>query len=560
MNKSQDIFGIKHIPVTDYQVCLKPFSSGDNSFKISTVNPTNPNVLMNVAFKCTLPEIRGIGKMKYCDYLGYQLIKSVSIYFHAGGRTCTLSSSHIFDSVCALPNASRIFELAGHCDTLRSEVTSQFNDECLKPSYEIIILVPLPFGQNFPHNILKQPAKTEIDIAFNLRPITELLDANDTFKMPIAGLSISEIQLDVLGIYIPNDQPTGPLVSVPSESKLIPWKDANETKREHDKYKLTKHVSLLREDAYVTHLKWRPVVDFSKLQFLCLYNNWHTPAEGVDNFVKSFLNEIVIVTDKTLDELKADYPSGSAIDEVNNLSVVITQVDKTTGLTFNKKVSVIIDRLPLKGKVYFHKNLLVNSKLELNLSEKIHLVKGFYHDGKLVFEHVDHSITSNHACLPLQAYDINNRKRFSPCMNMKRYYLSGFNFLDENISDFKSAFLYSDKTGARSFAEIHPSVHSDTNRFHLYRYNFDVDYYKLECKHIPADSSVDLLFDIKSASSDKLERKYAEINRNLNYTNHYDSGMLSLLTDQLSLEVILYGLSKLEGNTELRLLPFQSTN
>jgi hypothetical protein len=565
MNKSQDIFGIKHIPVIDYQISDNQLVSGNSSFTLSTVNPSNPNAILGVVFSCTLPEIKGVGRMKYSDYLGYQLINNVVVSFHSTGESAKISGSSIFDAVSNMPNRDELFYNAGHNDILRREVSSQIDNECLKPQYRISVWIPLPFGHNFPHNVLKQPPRTELTININLRNITDIIDCNSNFKKGVLNSSVTNNSLDVLGLYVSQSVSITPIFDLSYESKYISL--ANSVIVQDDQYKNMTNEINIESQLSTTKLKWRPIVDFSQLKYLCLYGNWHNEDEAINNFMKTYIDEAIIISDKPLDDIKSDYPSGAEIEEVSNYSTSISTVKDSK--VFTKRITIIVDKLPLKSKVYFHKNLLKyeNNLDNINISEKINIIKGFYHEGKLHVEYLDHSCTSNHACLPLQVYNVNNRKKGSETMAIKKYYLSGFNFINETIEDFQSVLLYDDfEKNNRKFATVHPTLNLDSKRFHCYEHNFEIKYYKLENRYLPDSANVKILFRLVEFISDKLERKYAEVNRTFNYLNHYDSGFLSLLKDFVSVELIRYSIVKIDtvegsdGSLSLKMLPHKTSS
>lgn len=496
--------------------------------------------------------------MKYSDYLGYQLINNVLVSFHSTGESARISGSAIFDIVQKLPNRDELFYGAGHNDILRREAHSQIDNECLKPQMRISVWIPLPFGHNFPHNVLKQPPRTELTIAINLRNITDVIDCNSNFRMSVLNSNVSENTLDILGLYVSSSVNITPVFNLSYESQFI----SLDTSRINPTYKNMTNEIVIDTQLPTTRMKWRPVVDFTQLRFLCLYGNWHTEAEAVDNFMRAYIAEAIIISDKTLEEIKSEYPSGADIEEVINHSTSITTIKDTK--VFTKRIGIIVDKLPLKYKVYFHKNMLgIND--ETNISENINMVKGFFYDGRLHIETLDHSYTSNLACLPLQTYTINNRKVGAHTMSIKKYYLSGFNFINENIDDFQSVLVYDDlEKSNRKFETNHPTLNLDTKRFHCYEHNFEIMYYKLENRHIPSSASVKILFRLVDFSSEKLERKHAEISRSFNSLNHHNIGLLSLLQKYVSVELIRYSLVKIDtvegsdGSLSLKMLPHRN--
>lgn len=557
MNKAQDIFGIKHIPVIDYQISNTRLVSGNSTFTISTVNPSNPNVILGVVFSCVIPEIKGVGQMKFCDYLGYQLISNVIISFHSTGESAKISGSHIFDTVSQMPNRDELFYNAGHNDVLRKEIYSQIDNECLKPQTKISVWIPLPFGHNFPHNVMKQPPKTELTITINLRNITDVIDCNDNFRMVVLNSIVTQNTLDVEGLYLPTNLNVVPMFNLSYESEFYKLSSC-----ENDNNNFM--TIPIDTSKCITSLKWRPIVDFSKLRYLCLYDNWKTPEQAVNNFMKAYLAEAIIISDKPIEEIKLDYPQSALIEEVNGGVTTISTL--SSGKLFNKKISIIIDKLPLKYKIYYHKNLLKYEGVhEINISEKLNIVKGFFHEGKFIIEYLEHNCTDLHASLPLQIFNINNRIKGAESMSIKKYYLSGYNFIRENIEDFVSILSYDDlEKNNRKFETYHPCSNIDTNRFHCYNHNKEIKYYKLENRLISDSASLKIAFKLCNFNSDKLERKYAEVSRSFSSLNHYDTGLLSLLSEFVSLELIRYSLVKIEtlesadGSTSLKMLPHKN--
>lgn len=374
----------------------------------------------NMSLSFNTSPITGCGTAAFCDYLGYAAINRITI--KVGDAEFMFDGEYFFNKVKALPMADQILADAGHNDDCRRVSKSVDVHEEIKPSQKVKVLLPLPFGSNFPKNLLPIALNDKIRVEIIMRHVRSLVNCEK-----VSNLSMNDFHNFNLSIEL-YTRKSGvrpvyePRIDLPSVNMKTVTSDEGKDTIE------------VRSSRFFSISQKCPLSD--KL-YPALINNWKNEEDVVAQFLDFLLVNLLYVVpdDKKTIFLESFPPSAKLVEVVNGEAII------RTNETYQQKriVTVSIKDIPANHTLFYHTNLLTITKCckdgwegDFNISEKIISVLGYYdHTLKqIVTTKVNHILSSQHASIPLDVFTTlgeDNRKKDSESYNIKTYFTNGPN-------------------------------------------------------------------------------------------------------------------------------------
>jgi len=447
-----DIFSmrkIKPVGFIRHKMILESNASSLNpTFRYSAIrDQSNEYFVGNMMMVFTSPDISGANEANFTDYLGYAVIERVTIKI--GQKSHTFEGDYFLNHAMALSNKDKILHDAGHNDLLRKVNKGSDDSQKIKHPQIIKVLLPLPFGFNFPKNLLCLSPNDEIGVDIAMRPPISVICHSTKTKIDTGAYTKYQLHIEVYTKKRSNRISYIPMIDIPLKF-IIPSADARSCG-------ITKNMTTdLIKLPGCRRFDIRVDTGLNGKEYPMLFSAWKDEYDVVNQFVDYIIDNILIIipADMPLEKLTSQYPSSAVFVEVIDSKVVINHPGNV-----NQKriIDVSISRIPSPLKLMYHTNFLTINKYMnivldkvtpiddpwkqgLNISEKLSSVQGYYDSGrsKIITTKVNHSFVSQHASIPLDVYRTygeDNRKTNSNNYIIWNYFTNGTNMFSRSTID-----------------------------------------------------------------------------------------------------------------------------
>lgn len=396
----------------------------------------------NMSLSFTIPALKGSGIVSLADYFGYAAILSMCVKI--GDTEFVFDGDYLFNQVMNLNEAARntALEEAGHNSITRRVCTSDSPHEEIISKQRIQVLLILPFGQNWPKNLFPLATNDVINITFQTRPFSSLINRDSKFIVPPnAPFENTELCIEM---FMKTSQ-TRPLY----EPRIdMPYKTYSENEV---KFPATRTLSLIQKC-------WN-----ESLLYPMFIGNWTSEKDVIDQVVNYCINEIIhVVKNDEIEAFKSKYPSTAIFTPVVDSLAFIR---KETQFQQRRKVIVSITNVPANHTVLYHSNLLVINKAlrngvissldnpwmkDWNISEKFMEICGTYDSAtnQVLPIRVRHTIRTQYASIPLNAFQKcgeDNRPLGSTNYYIMAHFSHGPNIYNPSFSSSYQLKLYDEK-------------------------------------------------------------------------------------------------------------------
>jgi len=438
-----DIFSmrkIKPIGFIKHKIILESSSTTLNpSFKYSDLRDDNEYFLGHMMLSFKSPVVGGVNTISMCDFFGYAAIEKVNIKI--GQSTMTFESDYFLNQILGMKNADQILQDAGHNTRLRQINVGIDQSQTIKDSELIKVLLPLPFGLNFPKNLLFLAPNDDIKVDLTMRHPSNVINSCPLYKLDTTSYSDYKLHIEVYTKKNTARTPYVPFVDLPSKTLA---KNISESK-DHT----------IMEIEGCRRFEVRQDCDLNGQLYPLLFSAWKDEDDVVNQYLK-FLTKHLLVLLPESTNISDIYPSTANLIEVNNGQVIIPNPNNPHQ---KRIIRISILRIPPNSKLYYHTNLLTITKVRdvnkakddtvpidnvwlngFNISEKIKAIEGYYDSlsKSIITTHIDHKIESQYASLPInlfRTFGEDNRALNSPNYIIWNYFHNGPNIFKSKLLD-----------------------------------------------------------------------------------------------------------------------------
>ncbi|ANS71177.1 trimeric virion coat protein [Pteropox virus] len=358
------------------------------SFKDCTNSQTNTfeirdqyiTAINNLVLSIELPDVKGLGRFGFVPYVGYKLIKHVSISSDHG-TIWEKSGEEIFDSCSSNESA---MQLSGFTRELNDISTGLTQNDTIKEATTVYVYLKTAFDVENTFSSLKL-ANSKITVTVTFHSISEVIVYDSTFDVEAFVKSFVYVtELSFIGYMVRNVQLKPTFIEM--TRKQI--SQINQSTAAITDVHATTFVSVYVKPCYST----------ADNRFISYPGYAQTEKDYVCAFVERLLEDMVIVSDQVP---CGKFPPSADIVEVPDNGIVYLQ---------DVEVLVKIDNVPDDMNVYFHSNLLVfgtrKNSIVYNLSKKFSVIAGYYSvaTNRIIFTSVSHSINISDASIPVSLW------------------------------------------------------------------------------------------------------------------------------------------------------------
>ncbi|CCD83270.1 rifampicin resisitance protein [Squirrelpox virus] len=334
------------------------------------------NAMNNIVLCLELPEIKGVGRLGYVPYVGYKMIRHVSIV-SVHGTIWESCGEELFESVRSDPVA---LELSGYSRELNDINIGLTANDTIKEAASIYVHIKTPFDVEKTFSSLKlADAKVTVTVTFN--PIVDVIVYDGTFDIDAFVRDFSYVaEMSFVGYMVRtiNNKPSFIEIARKTVSQI------------------NQSTAVVTDVHAATSLSVyvKPYYGNTDNRFIAYPGYAQSESDYVSAFVERLVEDLVIVS--------ADYPTGfpdtAQIVEVPASGVVQVQ---------DAEVFVKIDNVPCGMQVYLHTNILVfgtrKNSFVYNLSKKFSVITGVYSSStnRVIVMNVSHTVNITDASIPV---------------------------------------------------------------------------------------------------------------------------------------------------------------
>ncbi|AWU47133.1 Trimeric virion coat protein [Sea otter poxvirus] len=326
-----------------------------------------------------LPEVKGMGKFGYIPYVGYKLIKHVTITSDHG-TLWEISGEELFD-MCS--NNQSALELSGYSRELNDISTGMTQNDTVKEATSVYVYIQTPFDVENTFSSLKlHNSKITVMITFNSIADVVVYDSIfdiDTFVKNFVYVT----ELTFVGYMVRNIQTKTSFIEI--------------TRKNIGQINQTTSVITDVHASTALRIYVKPCYGNTDNRFISYPGFLQSERDYINSFVERLLEDLVTVSVS----VPTKFPDTAEIVDVTETGIVTIQ---------DADVVVKIDNVPEDHNVYYHTNILIfgtrKNAVIYNLSKKFYVITGTYSEStnRIIFTNVSHNITIADASIPVSVW------------------------------------------------------------------------------------------------------------------------------------------------------------
>jgi hypothetical protein len=367
----------------------------ENGYYVSTITDNKLEGCNYFGLQLSLPEIKGIGTVRYQTNFAYKLIDECIIE--------TIDNDKIYNTIIKKSGLEFLMDF-NQKEKLFSNIIGNNNDFCKfrsgKHPDDIIfnssdIYIPLIFifdhiNMN-PRTCLRLYPETKLQIKIKFRNFSDVLLYDSKYRKN-SLLNLSDIDLQPYVKFTGYNTCNSACKSRYVEELIVSTHQSNKKN-----YYTPEFLS-------ITNLLWYSKSDiFNGKHFISYPDFPETEDRFIESFVNRILEDLIVISDK--DDYMKKFDKKSEFRKIDSFDKI--EFDVNTNCTIN------ILNVPENYSVYYHMNILSfsrrNNPNSYNISKKFKYILGSYilNENKIIIHDVKHSITISDVSIPIEIWTAN---------------------------------------------------------------------------------------------------------------------------------------------------------
>ncbi|BAO49553.1 rifampicin resistance protein [Alphaentomopoxvirus acuprea] len=365
----------------------------ENDYYICKITDNKLEGCNNFGLTITLPEIKGIGTVRYQTNFVYKLIEEFIIETIDNDTNIILKKTGLEFLFDFIKQEHNYINIIGNNQNYCIFKTGKFSDDIIFNTCEIYIPLITIFDNSSmnPRTCLRLYPETKLQIRIKFRPFKDIL----IYDIKYRKNSLKNIQDVDLQPYI----------------KFLGYNTCSDEFRNRyiEELVTSTHQSNKKnyytpEFSSITNILWYTKSDiFNNKQFISYPNYPETEESFIDSYVNRILEDLIIV-DCNLDFIKKRQFSETC------KFLKLKSYDEIS-FDVNNVCIINITNIPEGYDVYYHTNILSfnrrNSTNEYNISKKFKYILGEYllDEDRIIFRDIKHNITIHDVSIPIEIWN-----------------------------------------------------------------------------------------------------------------------------------------------------------